>query len=126
MAGAAWTDLVVGWGRGVATGIADGRGHDAGELPEILFVTPEAAETEDGGPRPVRPRTGERGPEHPVDAGLHDRVGAAGEGFSGGGDDIGLGTEETHVETIGPTGDGTVTARARAREDAGFHRAVKG
>src|SRR3954471_11561387 len=95
----------------MATGIADGGGHDAGELPEILFVTPEAAETEDGGPRPVRPRTGERGPEDAVDAGLHDRVGAAGEGFSGGGDDVGLGTEETHVETIGRTRDGTVTAR---------------
>ena len=47
VAGPAGADLLVGRVRRVAAGVADGRGHDAGELPEVLLVAPEAAEAED-------------------------------------------------------------------------------
>ena len=45
--GAARADLLVRRVRGAASGVPDGRRPDAGQLPEHLLSTPEAAETED-------------------------------------------------------------------------------
>ena len=129
MTGPAGADLLVRRVRGVATGIADGRRHDAGELPEVLLVAPEAAEAEDRGLRAVGPRAGERGAEDPVDARLHDRLGSSGEGVSGGGDGVGLGVKNLMPESIGTLDDESMTsARAgspgcrRARPRAGCPR----
>ncbi len=87
MSGPAGADLLIGRVRRGAAGIADGRGHDAGELPERLLVAPEAAEPEDRGLRAVRPRPGEGRAEDRVDPWLDDRVGPTREGLAGEGMD---------------------------------------
>src|SRR6476660_8393710 len=93
----------------MATGIADGRRHDAGDPPVVLLVAPEAAETEDRGPGALWPRAGERRAQDSVRARDHDRSRAAGEGFSGGGNGRWCGVEEPHVDILRATRDVAMT-----------------
>src|SRR6185503_13528861 len=112
VAGATAADLFVGRVRGRAAGIADRRRDDAGELPEVLLGTPEAAEAEHGGLRALWPRTGQRRAEDRVSTGRHDGRGSARKGFSGGGDGGLAEFEEPHGESLAVARDAAVTADA--------------
>ena len=108
--GPAGADLLVGRVRRVATGVADGRRHDARELPEILLVAPEAAEAEDRGLRARRATGPASGvPRTRWMPGLHDRRGPSGEGFGGGGHARSAGSEELHAPSLIRMCDGLIT-----------------
>ena len=52
-----------------------------------------------------------------MDARLHDRLGSSGEGVSGGGDGVGLGSEEPHARTIGTLDDESMTSARLGHPD---------
>ena len=130
VAGPAGADLLVGRVRGVAAGIADGRRHDAGELPEVLLVAPEAAETEDRGLGALGPRAGERACRGPCGCpGFMIGSGRPGRASAGEGMDSGLEVKNLMPELYARLDDESVTISSggspgcrRARPRAGCPR----
>src|SRR5262249_21116772 len=83
VAGAARADLLVGWVRRVAAGVADSCRVDAGGLPEHALGTPEAAHPDYRLLEALGERRGDRRPEDGVPGRPGDGLVTAGEGGPG-------------------------------------------